>query len=62
MTGILKSYSNEKEYGFIKGNDNNDYFFHIKYLKNRQDISSLCTGVTLSFDQKKSNSKRLFCN
>ncbi len=52
MTGILKSYSNEKEYGFIKGNDNNDYFFHIKSLKNRQDISSLCTGVTLSFDQK----------
>lgn len=52
MTGILQSYSNEKEYGFIKGADNNDYFFHFSSLKFKQDSYKLCKGVHLSFDQK----------
>jgi cold shock CspA family protein len=52
LNGILKSYSKEKEYGFIKGEDNNDYFFHITSFKNTQDRDKLCTGITLSFDQK----------
>jgi len=31
MNGIVKFYS-KKGYGFISGNDGNDYFFHISEL------------------------------
>ncbi len=34
MTGVVKRISLEKGFGFIKGKDGKDYFFHKSALKN----------------------------
>lgn len=52
MIGLIKSYLPEKQYGFIKGNDNNDYFFHASSLKDSTEIDKLKSGLSLSFEQK----------
>jgi cold shock CspA family protein len=52
LRGIIKSYLSEKQYGFIKGDDGKDYFFHQNSLKNKQDIDKLCEGLYLEFDQE----------
>jgi len=52
LRGIIKTYLPEKQYGFIKGNDGKDYFFHHSSLLNKNDIDKLCEGLYLHFDQK----------
>lgn len=52
MRGVVKTYLSEKQYGFIKGDDGRDYFFHHSYLKNKNDIDKLCEGLRLLFEQK----------
>ena len=52
MRGIVKTYLSEKQYGFIKGDDGKDYFFHHSSLKNKNDIVKLCEGLFLHFEQK----------
>ncbi len=52
MNGTLKSFSTEKQFGFIKGDDGNDYFFHASALKYSQDINKLFNGAFLSFECK----------
>ena len=32
MTGKIKSFNAEKGYGFITGNDGNEYYIHAKHL------------------------------
>ncbi|HJE02781.1 MAG TPA: cold shock domain-containing protein [Aliarcobacter thereius] len=52
MRGNIKTYLQEKKYGFIKGDDNKDYFFHISSLKDKNKEDSLCEGLYLEFEQK----------
>jgi len=42
----------EKQYGFIKGNDGEDYFFYHSSLINKNNIDKLCEGLYLHFEQK----------
>lgn len=52
MKGFIKTYLSEKEYGFIKGDDKKDYFFHNSSLKDKNRKDKLCEGLYLEFDQK----------
>ncbi|WP_151943891.1 cold-shock protein [Aliarcobacter butzleri] len=52
MKGFIKTYLSEKEYGFIKGDDKKDYFFHNSSLKDKNIKDKLCEGLYLEFDQK----------
>lgn len=52
MRGIVKTYLSEKQYGFIKGDDGKDYFFHNSAFTNKNDFNKLCEGVYLQFEQK----------
>ena len=45
MKGFIKTYLSEKEYGFIKGDDNKDYFFHNSSLKDKNKKDKLCEGL-----------------
>lgn len=51
MTGIIKTYLNEKNYGFIKGDDGKDYFFHQSSI-DKYDLNKVCEGALVTFDQK----------
>lgn len=52
MQGTIKTYLPEKHYGFIKGQDGKDYFFHESAFADKGDIHSLAEGVLIDFDQK----------
>ena len=41
MIGTVTSYLSDKNYGFIKGEDGKDYFFHDSSLKDKKDINKL---------------------
>ena len=45
MIGTVKSYLSDKNYGFIKGEDGKDYFFHDSSLKDKKDINKLCEDL-----------------
>ena len=49
MTGIIKSYSYEKECGYINAEDGKEYFFDIYYLKNRDDKMRIKIGLHVIF-------------
>lgn len=48
MKGIIKTYLPSKSYGFIKGDDEKDYFFHAKDIKNKKEIID---GMLVSFEE-----------
>lgn len=52
LRGIVKTYLSQKQYGFIKGDDGKDYFFHYSAFKNKNDTDKLCEGLYLQFEQK----------
>ena len=52
MIGTVTSYLSDKNYGFIKGEDGKDYFFHGSSLKDKNDINKLCEDLILEFEQK----------
>lgn len=49
MQGIIKTYLPTKHYGFIKGDDGRDYFFHVQDLLNSRDVVKLCEAVRMQF-------------
>lgn len=51
MKGLLKTFLSEKGYGFIKGEDDKDYFFHVNELKNKSQINLLAEDITIEFEQ-----------
>jgi len=51
MKGIIKTYLPEKKYGFIKGDDGKNYFFHENEFK-KIASQCLCEDMYVSFDQK----------
>lgn len=42
MQGTIKTSLPEKQYGFIKGDDGKDYFFHESQFKDKTHIGKLC--------------------
>ncbi len=51
MIGIIKAFVNNKNFGFIKGEDGKDYFFHLSDFENGVKSSSLIDGLEVSFDE-----------
>lgn len=50
MRGTIKSYLDDKGYGFIVGDDGRDYFFHASAFKNDGDRAEICDGLSVVFD------------
>ena len=51
MTGFIKTYLPNKGYGFIKGDDNKDYFFHKSNIK-KEDTNKICENALVEFEEK----------
>ncbi len=51
MRGTVTTHLPEKEYGFIKGDDGKDYYFHESEFSNTSDIKSICENVAVEFEQ-----------
>ncbi|EKO3674173.1 cold shock domain-containing protein [Vibrio metschnikovii] len=52
MQGTIKTYLPEKKYGFIKGDDGKDYFFHENQFGDKTHIGKLCEEAIVCFDQQ----------
>jgi len=52
MQGTITSYLPEKRYGFIKGKDGKDYFFHDSSFKNDAQIALLAEEAMVTFEQQ----------
>lgn len=52
MKGTITSYLPEKQYGFIKGEDGKDYFFHENEFRDPTHIRRLCEDAWIDFDQQ----------
>ena len=52
MKGTIKTYLPEKKYGFIRGDDDKDYFFHESEFRNKSHIENLCEEAFVNFDQQ----------
>ena len=52
MRGTITTYLPEKGYGFIKGEDGKDYFFHQSEFSDKSQIAKLCEAAFISFDQQ----------
>ena len=51
MQGVVKTFLPEKKYGFIKGDDGKDYFFHVRAFKDKQQVEKICEEVRIDFEQ-----------
>jgi cold shock CspA family protein len=51
MTGVIKTYTEEQQYGFIRGDDKKDYFFHISSIP-KEDRDKICEDALVTFEQK----------
>ncbi len=49
MRGTVKTFNVEKNYGFIKGEDGKEYFFHASAVKNGQ-AADVGRGVEVEFE------------
>lgn len=48
--GIVKFFDNKKGYGFIKGEDGEDYFVHFSSIDSNDEYKKLDEGDEVSFD------------
>jgi len=51
MHGTIKTFAQEKGYGFIKGDDSKDYYFRSSSFKSVDHIERICEDVPVEFDQ-----------
>ncbi|MGL5486856.1 MAG: cold-shock protein, partial [Shewanella sp.] len=52
MKGTIRTYLPEKKYGFIKGDDGKDYFFHESEFRDKSHIGKLCEEAFIDFEQQ----------
>lgn len=52
MQGTIKTYLPEKKYGFIKGDDGKDYWFHENEFRDASQVGHICEEAFVSFDQQ----------
>lgn len=50
MKGIIKSFVPEKKYGFIKGDDGKDYFFHLADFQAQLQKDKITDGAPVEFE------------
>ena len=50
MNGIVKEYNKQKGFGFITGDDGEDYFVHVYGLSPKFKQSGLRQGQCVAFD------------
>ena len=50
MNGIVKEYNKQKGFGFISGDDGEDYFVHVSGLREHLKGKGLRGGQKVSFD------------
>ena len=50
MNGIVKEYNKQKGFGFISGNDGEDYFVHVYGLEPKLKQFGLHAGQRVVFD------------
>ena len=50
MNGIVKEYNKQKGFGFITGDDGEDYFVHVYGLGPKFKQSGLRPGQSVAFD------------
>ena len=50
MNGIVKEYNKQKGFGFITGDDGEDYFVHVYGLGPKLKKSGLRQGQSVAFD------------
>ncbi len=48
--GIVKEYDSLKGFGFITGEDNEDYFVHVSGLREHLKAKGIRSGQRVSFD------------
>lgn len=51
MKGRVKTYLSNKGYGFIKGDDGKDYFFHVDEFKTSKEVENICEETYVDFEQ-----------
>lgn len=52
MQGTIKTYLKEKGYGFIKGDDSKDYYFHVSNIVKSAKAEDIFDGLYVTFEQK----------
>lgn len=52
MQGTITTYLPEKKYGFIKGDDGKDYFFHADEFSDNSQIKNICEEAHVTFEQQ----------
>jgi cold shock CspA family protein/uncharacterized protein YbjQ (UPF0145 family) len=50
MTGTVKTFLQEKNYGFIYGDDGKDYFFRTNWLKDQTEVKKIAEECRVEFD------------
>lgn len=55
MTGKIKNVMEDKMYGFIIGDDDNEYFFHRSSLVNVPDWDECSKGRSVTFEPTDNN-------
>lgn len=50
MTGKVKWFSNRKGYGFVTGEDGQDYFVHFSAIESDKSFKALHTNADVTFD------------
>ncbi len=51
MKGTVTTHLAEKRYGFIKGEDGKDYFFHENDFPNKSQVKNICENAIIEFEQ-----------
>jgi cold shock CspA family protein len=49
MNGIIKTYLPNKKYGFIKGDDGRNYYFHADAFMDKSKINMICEEAIVTF-------------
>jgi cold shock CspA family protein/uncharacterized protein YbjQ (UPF0145 family) len=50
MNGAINTYNHDRGFGFIDGDDGKKYFFHIKGLERKDDVTKIDYGVSVKFE------------
>ena len=59
MKGSVKMFNKEKGFGFIRAEDNQDYFFHYSSIISEERYKSLDQGDNVEFEVDENNARGL---
>ena len=60
MNGTVKWFNNKRGYGFITGEDNNEYFVHYSKIVSNKNFKSLKQNNNVTFDTETDEAGRVF--